>query len=248
MNNWYAYEWELDNVPGTFQVDLDYAEEFDTLGDFTTLLFVACHSLYTDSAAFTPSEMRKLDAVLAGCRKLLGQKAVYVGNVDAGVLRKYFFYTSDARVLVPLMNYCAEVKAFRVECGKSPEPERQTYYTLLLPDATRRQAVDNGAYVRSMAALGDDVSARRRITLHFFFPTARSRESFSESALSQGFAIGADDFLPDAACPYYLAVHRIAPLDPAALTRLTTAAIGIAGPLGGLLEHLDAVFVRKRKW
>ena len=38
MTDWYGYSWELAGQPAEFHVDLSYAEAFDTLGDFITLL------------------------------------------------------------------------------------------------------------------------------------------------------------------------------------------------------------------
>ncbi|MEG1884393.1 MAG: DUF695 domain-containing protein, partial [Clostridia bacterium] len=130
MSNWYCYDWELGGQPAQFHVDLSYMEAFDTLGDFSTLLYVSCFSLVPDAVAFTARERRHLDGVLRDCLKVLDSKAVYVGFIDVLAQRRYFFYTSDARLLVPLMSVCEETERFKVESVKASEPNRQTYYRL----------------------------------------------------------------------------------------------------------------------
>ena len=248
MSNWYSYDWELLGHPAAFHVDLAYQEEFDTLGDFTTLLYVSCFSLLPGAQAFTARQKRQLDGVLRDCLKVLAGKAVYVGFIDVEAQRRYYFYTSDARLLVPLMHVGQEQGDFRVESVKAAEPNRQTYYRLLAPDAAKRQANDNLRYIASLRARGDDTAALRRVNLHFFLPTVQGRTLFARDAKNLGFAIGADDYIAERELPYYLALHRISALETRALTRLTTDAIAAAEAYGGVMDHLDSAFVPKRGW
>jgi len=48
MSEWYVYDWELQGLPARFHVDFRYVEEFDSLGDFTTLLYVSCYAKKPD--------------------------------------------------------------------------------------------------------------------------------------------------------------------------------------------------------
>ena len=248
MSEWYSYEWELLGHPAEFHVDLAYREEFDALGDFTTLLYVSCFSLTPGAQAFTGREERQLAGVLRDCLKVLAGKAAYVGFIDVEAQRRYYFYTSDARLLVPLMHVCEEQGDFRVECVKASEPNRQTYYRLLVPDNAKRQANDNRSYIESLRVRGDDLSAMRRVNLHFYFPTVQGRTLFARDARQLGFAIGADDYIAERELPYYLAIHRVSTLDARAVTRLTSDAIAAAEAYDGAMDHLDSAFVPKRKW
>lgn len=248
MSEWYAYDWELLGHPAAFHVDLSYCDEFDALGDFTTLLYVSCYSNAPASQAFTSREKRRLDNVLRACVKALDGKAVYVGFIDVQAQRRYYFYTSDARLLVPLMRVCQEQTDFRVECVKASEPNRQTYYRLLVPDNAKRQANDNRLYIDTLRRQGDDTHAMRRVNLHFYFPTVLSRTLFARDSKELGFAIGHDDYIAERELPYYQALHRISTLEPNAVTALTTRAIEAAEPYGGVLEHFDSAFVPKRGW
>lgn len=248
MSNWYSYDWELGGQPAQFHVDLDYMDTFDTLGDFTTLLYVSCFSIVAGSAAFSRREEKLLDRVLKDCLKSIGSKSVYVGYIDVLAQRRYYFYTSDARLLVPLMAVCEQNNDFRVECTKANEPNRQTYYRLLVPDRAKRQSADNEAYILSLRNRGDDLDTARRINLHFYFPTTQGRTLFERDAKLMGFAVGKNDYIPERDLPYYIVLHAVKPLEKICITELTTKAIYSAEAYGGVLEHFDSAFVPKRGW
>lgn len=246
MTDWYVYDWELQGLPAQFHVDLSYMEQFDALGDFTTLLYVSCYAKKQDAIAFSAREARALENVSRECLKILGSKCAFVGYIDIAAQRRYYFYTSDARLLVPLMAYCTEEDALKLECFKADEPNRQTYYRLLVPDAAKRQSVDNEAYIASLRERGDDDKAFRRVNLHFYFPSASSRALFTENAKALGFAIGESDYIPERDPSYYVVLHAVSPLEKAPVTEWTTKAIYAAEAYGGVLEHFDSAFVPKR--
>jgi hypothetical protein len=246
MRDWYVYEWDLQDLPARFHVDMKYVEEFDTLGDFTTLLYVSCYPKNPESQSFSPREKRILDSVSKECLSILGDPCAFVGFIDIAAQRRYYFYTPDARLLVPLMAYCAEEDSLRLECFKAEEPNRQTYYRLLVPDNAKRQRVDNEAYIESLRLRGDDLAAYRRVNLHLYFPSASGRTLFGENAKSLGFAIGSTDYIPERDPSYYIVLHTISPLEPEIVTELTTKAIYAAETYGGVMDHFDSAFIQKR--
>lgn len=246
MSEWYVYDWELQGLPARFHVDLGYVEEFDSLGDFTTLLYVSCYPKKPDAQTFSSRETRALERVCKEFTAILGAQNAFVGWIDIAAQRRYYFYTSDARLLVPLMAYCSEEDELRLECCKAEEPNRQTYYRLLVPDAAKRQSVDNGLYIQSLRERGDDSAAYRRVNLHFYFPSANARSLFAENAKALGFAIGDNDYVPEREPSYYLILHAVCPLEKEPINDLTTKAIHTAETYGGVLEHFDAAFIPKR--
>ena len=246
MTDWYVYDWDLQGLPAQFYVDLKYVEEFDALGDFTTLLYISCYPKKAESHTFSAREKRLLDTVSRECMRILGEQCAFVGYIDIAAQRRYYFYTPDARLLVPLMAYCAEEDGLRLECFKAVEPNRQTYYRLLVPDLAKRQSVDNAAYIESLRQRGDDNSAFRRVNLHFYFPSANGRTLFGENAKAMGFAIGVTDYIPERDPSYYIVLHTISPLEQEAVTELTTKAIYAAETYGGVMEHFDSAFIQKR--
>lgn len=246
MRDWYVYDWDLQGLPAQFHVDLKYVEEFDTLGDFTTLLYISCYPKKPEAQAFSAREKRALENVGKECVRILGEHCAFVGFIDILAQRRYYFYTSDARLLVPLMAYCTEEDTLRLECFKAEEPNRQTYYRLLVPDGAKRQSVDNAAYIASLRQRGDDNEAYRRVNLHFYFPSASGRTLFSESAKAQGFAIGKTDYIAERDPSYYIVLHAISQLEQESITELTTKAIYAAETYGGVMEHFDSAFIQKR--
>ena len=246
MRDWFVYDWDLQGMPAQFHVDLKYVEEFDTLGDFTTLLYISCYPKKPDAVAFSSREKRLLENVSKECMQILGEQCAFVGYIDIAAQRRYYFYTPDARLLVPLMAYCSEEGGLRLECFKTEEPNRQTYYRLLAPDNAKRQSVDNESYIESLRQRGDDLSAYRRVNLHLYFPSANGRTLFIESAKSLGFAIGTTDYIPERDPSYYIVLHAVSPLELEAVTELTTKAIGAAETYGGVMEHFDSAFIQKR--
>lgn len=246
MREWYVYDWDLQGLPARFHVDLNYVEEFDALGDYTTLLYVSCYPKKPEALSFSAREKRLLESVSKECIRILGEHCAFVGYIDISVQRRYYFYTSDARLLVPLMAYCAEETGLRIECFKAEEPNRQTFYRLLVPDNAKRQSVDNAAYIESLRLRGDDNAANRRVNLHFYFPSANGRTLFGENAKTMGFAIGRTDYIPEREPSYYIVLHAICPLEQEATTELTTKAIYAAETYGGVMEHFDSAFIQKR--
>ena len=246
MNEWYAYDWELSGQPARFCVDMSYAAEFDALGDFTTLLYVSCCSKNAQATAFTARERRHLDDVLKDCQRVLKGKSLYAGYIDMLAQRRYYFYVSDARLLVPMLSVCKDDGVLRINCIKVAEPNRQTYYRLLMPDAAKRQSNDNALYIESLRKRGDDNDAPRRVNLHFYFPTVQGRSQFAEEIRQCGFALGREDCVSEREQPYYLVIHRVSPLHKDAVTLLTTQAIECAAPYGGTFAHFDSAIIIKR--
>ena len=84
MADWYVYDWELQGLPAQFHVDLKYVDEFDTLGDFTTLLYISCYPKKAESQAFSAHEKRALENVSRECLRILGEHCAFVGFIGLG--------------------------------------------------------------------------------------------------------------------------------------------------------------------
>lgn len=247
MSEWFAYDWEVRGLPARFRVDLQYAEQPDLRERFATLLFVTAVPRREGAAAFSFMERGRLEPMLQHCRALLGEAGVHVGTVSLGAQVRHYFYTSDARLLVPLYAYCSRERGLRLSCSKAEEPGWETYRQYLCPDAGKRQSAANRAFIADRLARGDDVATPRRIDLTFRFATMQQRTRFGAEAATLGFVAGRAGFDEDLDAPYTLTLHASAPLVFETLTALTAEAIAAAAPLAGQLDHLDAVFLPKRR-
>ena len=246
MSEWFAYDWDLRGAPARFHVDLQYAAAPELLEGKTTLIHLSCFpKRQTDAFSFW--ERRRLNAVLKKSLRLLGEGTRYVGFIDLSGQRRYYFYTDDARLLVPLFEYCSGERRLKLACAKADEPKLQTYWFLLYPDAAKYQTVGNLKYIAALAARGDDLSAPRRVNLHFCFSTVRQADPFLEEAKKLGFAIGSVDCNLAYELPYSVTLHAVAPLDKAHLNELTTKAILAAQANAGIFERMDSEFVPKKR-
>lgn len=247
MSNWFAYDWELRGLPARFQVDLQFAEPDSTRRRYATLLYVSCTARRADAGSFSFWERRHLAPVLDRCIALLGDQGRHVGSITLATQSCYYFYTSDARLIVPIFEFCSNYSGLHLECAKAEEPQQQTYFQLLYPDAAKRQSVANRAFVDARQAQGDELELPRRIDLTFYFSTSRDRARFSSETVSLGFVAGRVWFDETRDMPYALTLHASAPLQPHVLTELTTRAIAAATPLGGTFGQLDAAFLPRRR-
>lgn len=245
MSEWFAYDWEVRGLPARFRVDLQYAEQPDLRERFVTLLFVTAAPRREGAAAFSFMERGRLEPMLQHCRALLGEAGVHVGTVSLGAQVRHYFYTYDARLLVPLYAYCSRERGLRLACSKAEEPGWETYRQYLCPDAGKRQSAANRAFIADRLARGDDVATPRRIDLTFRFATSNHRAAFSAAAVPLGFVAGRASFDEQSDLPYTLTLHANAPLVHAALTVLTTRAIHAAEQQQGAFDALDAAFLPK---
>lgn len=247
MSNWFAYDWELRGAPARFQVDLAFAEPDSACRRYATLLYVSCDARRADAGSFSFWERRHLAPVLARCSTLLDGHGQHVGTIALPAHTRYYFYADDARLIVPIYEFCTDYAGLRLACAKADDPQQQTYFQLLYPDAAKRQSVANRSWIDARRTQGDDLQAPRRIDLTFSFPTAQARAAFSAEAASLGFTAGRVGFDEAQEAPYTQTLHASASLELRALTEWTTRGIAAAQPLGGTLCGLDAVFLSKKR-
>lgn len=245
MSEWFAYDWELHGTPARFRVDLQFAERSGEWSGYTTLLYVSCAPRRTGASALSFWERRRLAPTLRRCSSLLGEQSRYVGAIELPAQIRYYFYTSDARLLVPLYEFCSRESALRLECSKAEEPGQQTYFQFLYPDAAKRQSAANRDLIADRRARGDETDAPRRVDLTFLFPSAQCRAGFSAAAAALGFVAGRAGFDETQEAPYTLTLHAVVPLAHRPLTELTTRAITAAAPYYGVFARLDAAFLPK---
>ncbi len=246
MSNFFRYNWELHGQTARFLVDLDYAGKFDLMGDFITLIHVTCLPVDPSQPEFSRRERARLETVAPRCMEILGQSGAYVGAIDIGPQRRLYFYVSDARLLVPIFDLCSNEKGLTLACAKADEPHRQTYYRLLMPDEAKKQSAANEAYIAELRQRGDDTAAYRRINLHLRFPTIFAASAFLREAKEAGFALGRDSYTPEQELPHETTVHAVSRLLWNDVTTLTTRAIRLAEPYGGVLNSVDSAFVERR--
>lgn len=76
-----------------------------------------------------------------------------------------------------------------VDVRRHPDADWRYYRELLLPDAERRQWMDDRRLVQILREHGDDARTPRRVDHHASFASAAARDAFVEAAAHAGFAL-----------------------------------------------------------
>lgn len=168
---------------------------------------MSCDARRADAGSFSFWERRHLAPVLARCSTLLDGHGQHVGTIALPAHTRYYFYADDARLIVPIYEFCTDYAGLHLACAKADDPQQQTYFQLLYPDAAKRQSVANRSWIDARRAQGDDLQAPRRIDLTFSFPTAQARAAFSAEAASLGFTAGRVGFDEAQEAPYMQTLH-----------------------------------------
>lgn len=149
----------------------------------------------------------------------------YVGRVRTRGIWETTFYGPRGQ-LAPLRTLAIERAGDRrVAAIMTPEPAWTYYRELLLPDAERRQWMDDRRMVQVMIELGDRLSTRRRVDHHLAFPDPAARSEFVAAVVAAGFA------------PNERGVHRDDPIELDHIHDVVMILIDAAAPLGGRYER-----------
>jgi len=118
----------------------------------------------------------------------------------------------------------------RVAAIMNPEPAWTYYRELLLPDAERRQWMDDRRIVQILREHGDRLSTPRRVDHHLTFPTTATRDTFVVAVRAAGFLVDDSDGLG-------LRVHRVDPIELDHIHDVVMTLVDAATQVGGRYER-----------
>ena len=155
----------------------------------------------------------------------------YVGRLRARGVWEVTFYGPRGH-LAALRSLAIERAGERqVAAITKPEPAWTYYRELLLPDAERRQWMDDRRMVQIMTEQGDRLSTPRRVDHHLAFPDAAAVQQFTAAATAAGFTVdGTDD-------PHRVVIHRVDPIELDHIHDVVMILVDAATPLGGRHER-----------
>jgi hypothetical protein len=119
----------------------------------------------------------------------------------------------------------------------NPEPTWTYYRELLLPDAERRQWMDDRRMVQILSEQGDRLSTPRRVDHHLSFPVGADRDSFISTVRAAGFTVD------DADSAHELHVHRVDPIELDHIHAVVMTLVDAATPLGARYERWEAAIM-----
>lgn len=150
----------------------------------------------------------------------------YVGRLRTRGVWETTFYGPRGH-LTPLRAHATEHAGDRrVAAIMNPETDWAYYRELLLPDAERRQWMNDRRMVQIMREQGDHVAVPRRVD-HFVELPDGAREAFTAAATAAGFTV--DD-----------RVHRADAIDLEHIHEVVMLLVDIVTPLGGRYDRWES--------
>lgn len=155
----------------------------------------------------TEDEAAALNLVEAAVIARAGDFSInYVGRVRTGGVWETVLYGS-AGYLDALRALASERAGDRrIDARSARDPSWTFYRELLLPDAERKQWMDDRRMVQILREQGDRLSTPRRVDHHLAFPTVVARDAFITEVRAAGFSVDHDE-------ANRVRVHRVDPIE-----------------------------------
>jgi hypothetical protein len=163
------------------------------------------------------------------------QGLTYVGRLRSKGVWEVTFY--GPRGHLPPLRALATERAGdrRVAAIMNPEADWTYYRELLLPDAERRQWMDDRRMVQILGEQGDHPATPRRVDHRLAFPDTDARDKFLGAAIAAGFTVDTDELVVRA--------HRMDPIELDHIHDVVMTLVDAATPLGGRYERWEAGIV-----
>jgi hypothetical protein len=191
-DEWDFYPCRVDDAPASIFLNLRF-ENVSPERRPDTLYWLRIEMLDKDEHGMgSASEAEVLypveDQLTEGAR---ARGFVYVGRLRTDGLWKLTFYGPNDRldVLRALAKDVGGLDGREVETGSKADPGWDYYREFLLPDAERRQWMQDRRLVDLLQENGDPLQVPRRVDHWLYFPNADARKSFVNDAAREGFAI-----------------------------------------------------------
>lgn len=184
----------------------------------------------------TAAETAALDLVEADLMaRAFALGLVYVGRLRTRGIWEITFYGPRGH-LDPLRARAVDrAGERRIAAMMKPEPAWTYYRELLLPDAERRQWMDDRRMVQVLKEQGDRLAAPRRVDHRVVFPDAAARDAFVPAAVAAGFTVETRELAVHA--------HRLDAIELDHIHDVVMILVDAAVPLGGRYERWVAGIV-----
>ncbi|MDQ3367191.1 MAG: DUF695 domain-containing protein [Myxococcota bacterium] len=139
----------------------------------------------------TAAEAEALNAIEeALIARLAERRLLYVGRLRSRAVWEVVFYGPDGQLAaVREVARAASPDGRSPAVRSAPDPEWRYYRELLMPDAERRQWMDDRRMVQVLREQGDGLRTPRRVDHQTSFATAPARDAFVAAVTSAGFTL-----------------------------------------------------------
>lgn len=184
----------------------------------------------------TADETAKLDLVEEALMvKAHALGLLYVGRLRTRGLWEITFYGPRGHLEPMRQRAIDRAEGRKVAAIMNPEPGWTYYRELLLPDAERRQWMDDRRMVQILSEQGDRLSVPRRVDHRIHFTDEVSRDAFATAAKAAGFAVEVDALTVRA--------HRDDVVELDHIHDVVMILVDAATPLGGRYDRWEAGIV-----
>jgi hypothetical protein len=206
-----AYEFYpclVDGAPASIYLNMRF--EHDPQPQATTAYWIAVRMNDTGAYAIgTAAEAELLNAFEeSAIERLATAGLVYAGRVRTSGMWEITFYGPPGHV-DDVRAVTGSLADHRAEVRSAPDAAWDYYRDFLLPDAERRQWIDDRRLVQVLADQGDRLTTPRRVDHWASFATAGQRDAFVAALEPHGFI--ADHAETDGR--FEAQVHRIDPIE-----------------------------------
>ena len=204
----------VDDAPASIYVNLKF--EHDDHGNADTRYTLAVRMREPDTHGIgTADEGAALNLVEEAVIKRAVQLGVtYVGRVRSRGIWEIVLYGPAGHASVLEATMRDRVGDRRIEVRTAPDATWSYYRDLLLPDAERRQWMDDRRLVQILREQGDVLVTPRRVDHWASFASAADRDAFVAAVTTNGFALEEASHEEDAGeQPFGAWVHRVDPIE-----------------------------------
>jgi hypothetical protein len=231
------YPCVVDGAPASIYVNLRFENAPPAGHDtrYTVAILMREHGEHGIGTADEAAALNVVEEALMVRAYALG--VTYVGRLRTRGVWETTFYGPRGHLAALRTLALERAGDRRVAAIMNPEPAWTYYRELLLPDAERRQWMDDRRMVQILSEQGDRLSAPRRVDHQLTFPTSAARDTFVVAAVAAGFTVDETDD------PRRARVHREDPIELDHLHDVVMTLVDAATPLGGRYDRWVAGIV-----
>lgn len=222
----------VDGAPASIYVNMRYEGAPPATHDtrYTVAILMAEPGEHGIGTAAEAETINVLEEALMARAFALG--LTYVGRLRSAGVWEVTFYGPRGH-LAPLRALATEKAGERrVAAIMNPEPAWTYYRELLLPDAERRQWMDDRRMVRILGEQGDRLSTPRRVDHRVVVPDEAARDAFSAEVRAAGFTVDHEELVVRA--------HRVDAVELDHIHDVVMLVVDAVTRVGGRYERWEA--------
>ena len=192
-DQWETYFCQIDNNVGSILLDFGIRDQAP-LSNHTDLTWLCIHVNAVRCDGFPESEeFEQLNQVEDSIEAVVANAngdICYVGRSTSDGKRLLFFYSGDGSLTERTLSVAVSAYPnYRYELGSKSEPDWNTYFEYLFPDARQCQSISNGHVLQALEKHGDDFAVEREVDHWAYFENSFDRQQFIEAVCERGFRV-----------------------------------------------------------